>query len=150
MNGQHLILAEVASMYDYIGKTKSAEIYDIYQNNLTKIPNSTTVSIIDDKIVLPSLILCQNQQVMKLRKIRKVLSFPIFDEESDDYKLSKVMLFYPTVPGAVITKEDVPNFFYSTPEDGPVDAKGNRLSYVEINERYDEKCVINCVKKFSF
>ena len=144
MNGQHLILAEVATMYDYSGKSKSAEIYDIYQNNLTKIPNSTTNSIIDDKIVLPSLILCQNQQVMKLRKHAKVLSFPIFDEESDDYKLSKVMLFYPTVPGAVITKEDVPNFFYSTPEDGPVDAKGDRLSYVEINERYDENCVTNC------
>ena len=136
MNGQQLILAEAAIMYDYVGQSKSAEFYGIYQNNLTKIPNSTTTSIIDDKIVLPSLILCQNQQVMKLRKHPKVLSFPIFNEESDEYKLSKVMLFYPTVPGAVITKKDVSNFFYATPEDGPKDAKGYRLSYVEINERY--------------
>ena len=136
MNCRDLILAELAIMYDYIGKSQSAELYDVYKNNLSKIPKSTTASILDDQIVLPTLILCENQQVMKLRKNPKVLSFPNFCEESDDFKLCKVMLFYPTMPGAVIAKEDVSNYYYSTPRDGPVDARGDRLTLIEINERF--------------
>ena len=136
MNGRDLILAELSIMYEYIGKSQSAELYDVYKNKLSKIPKSDTPSIIDNQNVLPTLILCQNEQVMKLRKQPKVLSFPAFSEESDDFKLCKVMLFYPTMPGAVITKEEVSNYFYSTPRDGPVDARGDRLTIVEINERF--------------
>ena len=75
VNGDDLILAETSCCFDFIGRKESAELYSVYSESLDKIPPSEVKSSISGKF-LPSLIICSNGHVLRIRKKRKILSYP--------------------------------------------------------------------------
>ena len=156
-NGKHLLLAETCMNYDFLGKAKSKEVYEIFDKRLDKIPQADVKSIYEDtdgKKLMPEYILSSNSHVMKIRKRPKILMYHDFPENSADFKRNKVMLFFPLNPGMmelsreVIGKEKynscnillymsfIDEYFYSREEiEGPVDGDCRMLTTVEQNER---------------
>ena len=107
-NGEHLLLAETCMHYDYVGRAKSEEMYDIFDKRLDKVPLSEVESIYEDtegKKLMPEFIICSNRQVMKIRKREKILQYRELLEGSTDYKRNKVMLFFPLKPGYELSGE---------------------------------------------
>ena len=134
MNGEELLLSEIASHYQYVGEEESKKLYPVYSNNLDQIPVSEAENI-SKSLKLPELILCDNKQVLKKRKNRAVINFPTFESGSSKFKYSKVLLFYPLAPGAEVSEEDVERLFYETNVDQPLDIHNKRLTIVQNNER---------------
>ena len=58
---------------------------------------------------MPEYILCETNEVLKIRKTRNIIQTPNFSKESDNYKFSKVLLYYPTLPNAKIDIERLGN-----------------------------------------
>ena len=106
LNGVRLCLAEVAIFYDFVGNETSGELFKLYQGNIDNIKNSDVTSSCGSNY-LPEYILSSNEQVMKIRKHRKVLKIPKYNYGSFKYKYSKVLLFYPIEPGAEIDVDEV-------------------------------------------
>ena len=106
INGKHLILAETCLLYDFVGWSESKKLFEIYGDKISKIPLSEVWSIYendDGAKVMPMYILCNNNQVLKIRKSKKVLQYHEFHLSSPEHKRSKVMLFFPTTPGASLS-----------------------------------------------
>ena len=134
INGNNLLLAEVASHYEFAGKDESEKIYPLYQNNLDKIRITETESISGD-VNLPELILCSNGQVLKKRKTMKILNYPAYETGSDKFKYSRILLFYPLAPGEEVTHDDLDRLFFETNDQQPLDKYNQRLTIIENNER---------------
>ena len=100
MNADSILLVESGIWYDALSSSDGIEIYNLYKDKLDKIPNGEIVGVSGN--FFPTYILCENMQVMKLRKKRKVLQTPNFTTLSDEYKYMKVILFYPLKPKAVV------------------------------------------------
>ena len=75
MNGRSLTLAETSSLYDFVGSEESSKLYEIYNRALDKIPSSEAVSSLTGQ-PYPNLILCSNKQVLRIRKKKKILTYP--------------------------------------------------------------------------
>ena len=145
--------------YEYMGRAKSEEMFDIFDQRIDKIPLSNVESIYEDnqgKKAMPEFIICSNRQVLKLRKKQKILQYHDVLEGSADFKRNKVMLFLPLKPGYELSGEVIgmksknksynkctniyifilDQLFYSREDgEGPVDGDDRRLSTVEQNER---------------
>ena len=101
-NGKHLLLAETCMNYDFVGRSKSEEVFEIFDQRLDKIPQSDVESIYEDtdgKKLMPEYILCSNRHVMKIRKRPKILMYHDFPDSTADFRRNKVMLFFPLKPG---------------------------------------------------
>ena len=102
INGRNLLLVETAAYYNPMKKEEAEKHYTLYKANMEMIKGDDKYnhrSITDDK-PLPQYILCQNKQVLELRKSKKILSYPIYDdEETYESKYSRVLLYYPLEPG---------------------------------------------------
>ena len=92
MNGNDILLAELACYYEYAGKEKSEKHYEVFSDKLDKIPNSELKSVLKDGN-LPEFVICCNKDVLMIRKKPKVLMYQTFDKESVDFKFSQVILF---------------------------------------------------------
>ena len=86
-----LLLAETSMWYDFIGKEKSLEVSETYSN--IPIPESDTRTICSDG-KLPEYILCNNGDVLKKRKERKILIVPQTNTLRE-FMFCKCMLFLP-------------------------------------------------------
>ena len=108
MNGKHLLLAESCINYDFVGKKKSEELFDIFGKNLSKIPQTDVQSIYDNmngEKVMPEYILCSNRHALKIRRKRKILQYHEFLDGSKEFRRNKVLLFFPLEPGSLLTRE---------------------------------------------
>ena len=106
INGKHLILAETCLHYDFVGRSESEKLFEIYGDKISKIPQSEVQSIYENEDgakVMPMYILCRNNQVLKLRRNKKVLQYTEFNISSPELKRTKVMLFFPISPGSNLT-----------------------------------------------
>ena len=92
INGRDLLLSEFAVYYDFCGEEESENLYKVYQDKLDLIKESDQCSV-STKDPLPDLILLNNKQVMRKKKLAKVLQYPDFDPESYEYRYSQVLLF---------------------------------------------------------
>ena len=96
INGKNILLAETFSWYDYIGSEKSQEIFQIFSHTPLNIPLSDIACAcpIESCEYLPIYLLCNNGDVLKLRKCQKIMSLPNFKTYYEkDYMYS--MLYYP-------------------------------------------------------
>ena len=75
MNGASLTLAETSSWYELVSSEESSELFNVHSGALEKIPVSETLSPITGE-PYPTLILCFNKQVLRIRKKRKILTSP--------------------------------------------------------------------------
>ena len=100
INGEHLLLVETSLYYDLMPKKDGIEIYNLYMEKLDKIPDENTTGVYEKPF--PTYILCSNKQILKFRKRRKVLQIPQFHTLSNDYKYSRILLYYPLRPGREI------------------------------------------------
>ena len=75
LNGATLTLAETSSWFSFVGLKESSELHSIYSGALDKIPLSEILSPITGE-PYPTLIICSNEQVLRIRKKRKILSYP--------------------------------------------------------------------------
>ena len=96
INGMCLLLAETVTWFEFVGKDKSKELYETYINSLDKIALSDTkcVSSSDDSGMLPNFILCNNGDVLKKRKKKCVLVYPLV-KTNYDMMYSRLLLFFP-------------------------------------------------------
>ena len=136
LNGLNILLAETIIYFDYVGSEESARLFHIYHGNISSIPESSVACAIptDESEMLPSLLLCTNKDVLKIRKQSKILSTPTY-KSSYDYQYSRVMLFYPIkdedelLRDEDLSSEKVSELFLQ------MDSMGND-TVVRCNERY--------------
>ena len=101
INGQMLLLIETVLWYDNSNKKETEQIFSLYKENISNIPLSDIKSIYGDSC-MPMYILCETNEVLKIRKTQNIIQTPKFSKESDDYKYSKILLYYPTFSNAKI------------------------------------------------
>ena len=111
LNGERLLLCETASWYDFIGTEKSLEIYNIFKDCLERVPPSDVKSEISGEI-FPTFLILRNTQVLKLRKAKKVISYPSYKNGTMKHSYGRCLLFYPLNPGQDISEEDLGNFSF--------------------------------------
>ena len=97
-NGIELLLAETGAYYDVLPMEDGLKILECFED-MNEITKSLILSPINGNF-LPEYIFCSNGQVMKIRKSRKILSYPICKTGSDEWKFMRVLLFYPLEPNA--------------------------------------------------
>lgn len=105
LNARDLLLVETSLWYDTMTRSDGDEMFNLYRQKLDKIPDGRVIGI--NGGVFPTLILCQNKQVLKLRSKRKVLHIPNFNPLSREEKYSRVLLFFPIQPGVTIDVERI-------------------------------------------
>ena len=135
INGAFVTLYEFCSIYDYLGREESRQVLKLFSKNPDlKIKESEFSSGFDPSTKLPELILTSKNEVMKIRSEKKTVSYPKFDEGSDQDLYSKVLMFYP-LPNEASRAEEVKELFNRTDNDG--DLENNGIAIVERIERYD-------------
>ena len=136
INGKELLLIETCLYFDVMTKKESEGIFDVYREKIDKIPKGDIVGVYNSK--LPTYILCENKQVLKLRSgLRKVMKTPYFLPESQEYKHSKVLLFYPIQPRTEIDMEKIDELYYAR---GPVEKRDKNGKILTICEENELKC----------
>ena len=131
VNGKDMLLSEVVCHYDYAGKEQSAAKYDLFHTNMEKIPNSEVPGIVGD-VKLPELLLCENKDVLQIRRKPKVMIYQTHDETSFDHKFGQVLLFSVVNKFEDLTPERVEEIFERVDADS-----GDNV--VKANKRYDHK-----------
>ena len=86
-------------------------------------------------IGMPKYILCDENEVLKIRKTRKVLQTPTFPKNSTEYKYSKTLLYYPIARNTEIDIERIDDYYYAKEPNGQKDYNGKALTIIETNER---------------
>ena len=129
VNGKHILLSEVVCFYDYAGKEQSAVKFEVFHDKLDKIPTSEVPAVLGDE-KLPELILCQNKDVLQIRKKPKVLVYQTHDEDTYEHKFGQVLLFSVVNRFEDLTPESVEEIFEKVDEEA-----GENV--VKANKRYD-------------
>ena len=109
LNGKELLLCEVATKYEFVGSTKSEELFEVYKNKLHQI-SDTEDTCVTGKALYPELILCDFGDfghVLKIRKRMKVLNHSHFNQDSFEHKHSQVLLYYHVQDDRDLVKEVV-------------------------------------------
>ena len=133
LNGDFLILAEFASWYQFLGNEKSKNILeDINEMEIENIQKSHEISSSITRNQLPAYILSSNGQVSQLRKSPKILSYSKFPPDSDEWKFSRVLLFYPIEPQVELNIENMEKIDAMLKE--PF-SSASELSIVDRNEK---------------
>ena len=135
LNGHPLLLVETACLYEYVGSSESQELFEVYRNQLDKIPVSETSYTASPEEMMPSLLLTENGSVLKKRSNCKVLCYPSYERMSKKWKYSRVILFYPLQPNAEVPEDQIEDLFYKRSEMGPLDSNRCRLTIIDNNER---------------
>ena len=134
LNGRNLLLAEVAMNYETLDAQESKQLFDVYKNQIDKVPDSDLPCCIsEDK--MPSILICSSGICLKKRKSAKVLNYPAYETGSKKFKYSRVLLFYNVPPNTEINEDQIDELFNETREDAPRDLNGKKLSIVDENER---------------
>ena len=74
-NGAEIIQAEFSCWFQFVGSEESSELNNIYGQNLDKIPMSKITSPLSGQLY-PSLIICTNGDVLRIRKKKQILTSP--------------------------------------------------------------------------
>ena len=74
-NGEDIIQAEFSCWFEFVGSEESAIQFNIFGENLDKIPQSKVTSPLTGQLY-PSLICCSNGDVMRIRKQKQILMSP--------------------------------------------------------------------------
>ena len=127
----------------------AADILEFYKTRLDKIPNGQIPGIYVP--YLPTYIICDNDQVLRLRRRKKVLQIPDFIPLSKEEKISRIMLFYPLRKGQDIDTDRLgimiwlcliivhvlisDSYYYARDPNGTKDSNGITLTIIQENER---------------
>ena len=123
-----LTLAEFIIFYDFTGSEESKQLMKIFSNPNVDIKSSDIRCAHNKDEFLPEFILTSSGDVLKLRRTKKVLSYPCYDDNESKLCFAKMILFYPL--------QDLIH------EDGKISELVNKLdesgtrTIVERNERY--------------
>ena len=109
LNGEFLLLVESGLWYDLLPSTEGKKIFDLYKDKLDRIEDSDVFGVYGS--AFPKYLLCENTQVMKIRKSRKLLVTPTFTTLSEEYKYAQVALFYPLKPRTSIDVDRIGDKF---------------------------------------
>ena len=110
LNGQHLLLVETVLWFDVLSQKDASDILSLYKEKLTKIPAGKVSGVYGQ--VIPTYIVCKNDQILKLRKRMKTLQIPQFAPLSKEFKFARVMLYFPLRPGQKIDSERLGLYIY--------------------------------------
>ena len=130
VNGRSLLLSEVVCHYDFCGKEDSATKYEVFKDKLEKIPTSDILAVVGDE-KLPELILCENKDVLQIRRNSKILKYQTHDVDTFDHKFGQVLLFSVVNRFEDLTPVSVEEIFQAIDE-----ATGENM--LKTNKRYHE------------
>lgn len=151
LNGKSLLLVETAIYYDLVPEIEGLKLFEIYERNLDKIDDSDLIAASGD--IMPKLILCENKQVMKIRKKERIMQTPSFPTLSVEDKYAQILLYYPLRPKAEIDTTRLgksfhlfmllltiihvsDDYYYQIDNNQVVDKNGRILTIIEKNQRY--------------
>ena len=134
LNGTQLLLVETALWYDSLSKAESKEVYQFFNGNLKKIPKSEIPSIYGEEN-MPKYILCQDENVLKIRSKKKVLETPIYPKDSLEYKISMTLLYYPLSANTSIDKDRIDEYYFAPNQNEEMDSNGRLLTTIQSNQR---------------
>ena len=141
LNGVNLILCEFLCWYEYAGSQKSSELFPVYHHKLSQIEDSDVLTL-NEKELLPTIILCENGDVLQKRKSQKIIRCPLTHYLSDEYKFSKCLLFSRLSSYEELTLDSADTLFEKCVDPTkPMDSVTNPR-IVEFNERY---CVLRII-----
>ena len=93
-NAAHVTLAEFCMHFDYVGSEESRQFMKLFSKKEVSINDSEKRSAMDPSRFLPELILTNNNEVLKIRTVRKIITFPEFEELSK-HRYQRVLMFFP-------------------------------------------------------
>ena len=123
-NGNHL-LVETCLWYKYIGEEESKKVFELYDGRLDIIPDSEVNSVLGG--ALPKFLLCNNGDVLQIRKSAQVLLLPNPKSEHD-MMYQKCLLFSAIRHEEELQQANLREKYFQT--DSDVDEK-----VVTLNER---------------
>ena len=129
-----MLLVETALWYDSLPKAESKEVYQFFNGNLKKIPKSEIPSIYGEEN-MPKYILCQDENVLKIRSKKKVLETPIYPKNSLEYKISMTLLYYPLSANTSIDKDRIDEYYFAPNQNEEMDSNGRLLTTIQSNQR---------------
>ena len=94
-NCPYITLAEFITTYDFVGHRESQSLYKVLSVPGVEIKNSSYVSAFSPNDYLPEFIITRDQEVMKVRTNRKIISYPCTDDDPSQTNYTKALLFYP-------------------------------------------------------
>ena len=121
-----MLLAEFAVYYEFCGETASTELFRLY-NNMENIKNSDIKSVVDNS-PMPEYILCENEDVMKLRKRRKILKYPHYQEGCYEFMYRETALFFHPIGSRDLDADRIDAFYSKA-------AFGTDQTVVNVNRR---------------
>ena len=135
VNGKEITLAEFCIYYDFSGSEDSRQIIKLLKKTQTEIKESQVLSAYSKERCLPELVITGKGEVMKLRSVQKVLSYPSFEDNNFKSNYCKVVLFLPLLKDPV-QEEEVQTLFNKCDDPPILDGNGNKMTIVQRVERY--------------
>ena len=133
-NKTKLCLCEFVMNYESAGG-ESKNLFKLFTKKDVEIQDSNKQSAFSNKMFLPEVILLKNGDVMKLRRVPKVIAYPECEVDSPEYFYQQVLLFSPNSTEAM-TDAQV-NYQYILEDDPPVaDQSGNSMTIIQRIRRY--------------
>ena len=125
-----LMLSQFVIWFDYTGREMSKLLFERYFEKKIEIPLSEEelVSLENEKQYLPEYILLENGNVMKKRKMQKILVYPKFKKETKEHMYSKLLLYSSFIKENELVGPD------STLEDKFKEDLGGEMSKIDILE----------------
>ena len=127
----------------------AVDILELYKTKLHKIPKGSIPGICES--YLPTYIISDNDQILKLRRKMKVLQIPEFMPLSKEDKFSRVLLYFPLRRGENINMDRIgekflevfhlsislvsDDLYYARDSCGMKDSNGVTLTIIQVNER---------------
>ena len=129
LNSPYILLSEFCCYYDLLSREESQRLFRQFKDNIDKIEEtSDELYNVTNQEKMKELILCENGDVFKRKKPRILNYFKVEDEDSFEYRFSKVLLFYHFKTVQDLNEELVEQLFSETHN-----VTGDRI--VDLNEK---------------
>ena len=128
-----ITLAEFVLNYEYCGTEESQNFYKLFALQGVEIQDSE-LSCVFSKEPLPEFIILKNQDIMKIRSKKKIISFPRCEQNSPEQMYQEVLLFN---PGALekMNERDVQRLFWQKDDPPQFNDNGDMITVVRRVQR---------------
>ena len=125
-----ICLCEFVMYYEKMQAEEANDIHKMFKNQKnTVIKDSEIKSAFNKEKFLPELIFLKNQEIMKLRTSRKIISFPRCEVNSTKHKYQQVLLFSPEAT-EVMSESTVLDLFWLKDDPPFFDDSGDMMTII--------------------
>ena len=131
---KNVCLAEFIIHYSILGQTEAEEVYKLLNKEGVEIKSSDIKSAFSKDEYLPEFIITKQQEVLKIRRNRKVISYPCYEDNLTKFAYAKVLLFMP-LEEDITSDEMLFSLFRRFDDPAVFGSNGEKITSIERVER---------------